>query len=1221
MGFSPNSIKSIKSVYVLFALFTIILFSCKSKEKSNSEVKKNEGQVENLNSSKRIGISAPIVNNTGVPTIETAGKPSSVNIGKPSVVSVSANLFSVSAVKSNGVGSPQITTPGRDNVVSIQPVSAKAKQIICKQPIPVNALPMRIKDNSLYNILYMDIEMGMNGKVVNAICEDRNGTIWLGTQMGGLSKYDGKTFTFYSAKEGFTSNNINTIIEDNAGFIWIGCNDGVYKFDGKTFFKYTEKEGLCNNSVFHILEDKSNFIWFGTSRGLCKYDRESETFTNYTQREGFSNNAIQSIFEDKNSELWFGTYNDGLFKLSGKSFTHYTKQNGLIGDVVYSICQDNNGNYWLGTEKGLCMYDNNSFYSYNSNFGDIICSTKDTLGNLWFGSRDNGLIKYDKHNFTQYTEKDGLSSNYINTLFEDKSNNLWLGTNGGVNKFALKSFVSLEENGLLEAGSMPIAEDKEGGIWIGTNGEKLGYYDGKSFSIYNKPFLTSNKYPASTSCIVRDKNNNIWFGTNGGGAYKYDGNSFVKYTTSEGLIDNNVNAIATDREGNIWFGTNFGVSKFDSKTFTTYTEKDGLINNGVYSIIEDNAHNYWFGTKEGLSKFDKKSFTNYTTDQGLISNSIHSMIEDKSFNIWIATDSGLSYYNPTIEGVGTTPFTNYTEKEGLSSKSISAVLEDSHSNIWITTNKGMDILTRDQLDNSSGIPSFINLSKADGLKGNEFNTNSAFIDSKGRAWWGSAKALTMLDLKTFYLPSQAPNVHLTNIDLEQKFIDYNILKDTISKGGNFMIGSGKNRKNLNEIKFGDVVTFFNYPLNLVLPNNFNYLTFHFSAIDWTAPHKIQYQFMLQPMDKDWCDNTTSSVADYRNLPPGQYTFKVKAMGIANKWSDPKEVSFTILSPWYKQWWVQGLAFCFALVIIWLLFNWRTASLRNKQKELEQIVFERTAEVVAEKKEVEKQKEVVEQKNKEITDSIEYALRIQSAILPANRIVKQYLDESFILYKPKDIVAGDFYWMETLPSNSKHSATILFAACDCTGHGVPGAMVSVVCHNALNRAVREFDLTRPASILDKTAEIVIEAFSKSEEEIKDGMDISLVSITYKDQSDKVEVEWAGANNALWLMQKGELQETKADKQPIGMYDNNKPFTNHHFTLTKGDVIYLFTDGYADQFGGETGQKKLTRKRFKDLLQTIQDQSMHQQEQYLDKFIVDYRKDLEQIDDILVMGVKL
>jgi len=258
-----------------------------------------------------------------------------------------------------------------------------------------------------------------------------------------------------------------------------------------------------------------------------------------------------------------------------------------------------------------------------------------------------------------------------------------------------------------------------------------------------------------------------------------------------------------------------------------------------------------------------------------------------------------------------------------------------------------------------------------------------------------------------------------------------------------------------------------------------------------------------------------------------------------------------------------------------------------------------------------QKQLVEEKNREITDSIQYALRIQTAILPPQKIIRQYLGNSFVLYKPKDIVAGDFYWMETIGD------LVLFAACDCTGHGVPGAMVSVVCHNALNRSVREFGLRKPNAILNKTSEIVIENFATSEENIKDGMDISLCALNTKTKT----LQWAGANNPLWLMQNGNLIETKADKQPIGMHDHSKPFTNHEFALQTGDSIYIFSDGFADQFGGETGEKKLTKKRFKELLISIQDKTMDEQGNVLEKFILDYRKNVEQIDDILVMGVRV
>lgn len=259
-----------------------------------------------------------------------------------------------------------------------------------------------------------------------------------------------------------------------------------------------------------------------------------------------------------------------------------------------------------------------------------------------------------------------------------------------------------------------------------------------------------------------------------------------------------------------------------------------------------------------------------------------------------------------------------------------------------------------------------------------------------------------------------------------------------------------------------------------------------------------------------------------------------------------------------------------------------------------------------------QKLLIEESHREIKDSISYAKRIQSAILPPNRMMREILADSFVLYKPKDIVAGDFYWLEHTGDR------ILFAACDCTGHGVPGAMVSVICNNALNRAVREYGLRDPGQILDKTRDIVISEFEKSDDEVKDGMDISLCSLALP----SMELEWAGANNPLWILRgdSGEMIELKPDKQPIGKYAEAKAFTTHRLTLRKDDSIYVFTDGYQDQFGGEKG-KKFKAAALKELLLSLKQQPMERQKGVIDQAFEQWRGKLEQIDDVCVIGVRL
>lgn len=256
--------------------------------------------------------------------------------------------------------------------------------------------------------------------------------------------------------------------------------------------------------------------------------------------------------------------------------------------------------------------------------------------------------------------------------------------------------------------------------------------------------------------------------------------------------------------------------------------------------------------------------------------------------------------------------------------------------------------------------------------------------------------------------------------------------------------------------------------------------------------------------------------------------------------------------------------------------------------------------------------VISHKNKEILDSITYAKRIQSAILPPERLVKSYLDNSFILYIPKDIVAGDFYWMEHIGDR------ILFAAADCTGHGVPGAMVSVMCHNALNRCVKEFGLTEPAAILDKTRAILLDEFSKSEDNMNDGMDISLCSFDRNTRK----LEWAGANNPLWIISqdKNSIREIKPDKQPIGRHHKATNFTPHSMELQKGDTLYIFTDGLQDQFGGSKG-KKFKPTRLRELLLSITHLPMQTQRQKIKDAFTDWKGEHEQVDDICIVAVQV
>lgn len=281
-----------------------------------------------------------------------------------------------------------------------------------------------------------------------------------------------------------------------------------------------------------------------------------------------------------------------------------------------------------------------------------------------------------------------------------------------------------------------------------------------------------------------------------------------------------------------------------------------------------------------------------------------------------------------------------------------------------------------------------------------------------------------------------------------------------------------------------------------------------------------------------------------------------------------------------------------LLVVFALFILNRFLLTNKQKKI-----------------IEQQKVIVELKNHEILDSINYAKRLQSAILPQVSEIKKELDFD-ILYLPKDIIGGDFYYFE------KHQGHVFIAVCDCTGHGIPGAIMSVVCHQALDKSIKEFHLTEPDEILNKTKHIVMESLNATHQNIKDGMDCSLLVLNKNNN----EISWSGANNPIWHLEKNNFKEIKADKQPVAFYENHKPFTKHMLSYEKGSILYLLTDGYADQFGGPNA-KKYKYKPLKEFLIAMAHLPLEQQVKQLEQNFLNWKGELDQVDDVAIAIIRL
>jgi serine phosphatase RsbU (regulator of sigma subunit) len=393
----------------------------------------------------------------------------------------------------------------------------------------------------------------------------------------------------------------------------------------------------------------------------------------------------------------------------------------------------------------------------------------------------------------------------------------------------------------------------------------------------------------------------------------------------------------------------------------------------------------------------------------------------------------------------------------------------------------------------------------------------------------------------------------------------------------------------------------------------------------TNPDQVYYQVMLEGADEDWRPLTQATFATYSPLPPGKYTFKVKASNNNDIWNTtPVTFSFEINPPlWQRTWFIILCAFVL-LVLVVLFVKYREKQLLKEKHVLEEKVKERTEEVVQKSAEI-------EQKNKDIIDSITYAKRIQDSILPSDDLFVKELNQTFVLFNPKDIVSGDFYWLYAKVNK------ILFAAVDCTGHGVPGAFMSIVGYNLLDKIVGEEGILEPAEILNRLNKGVEDTFKKETEKntIKDGMDITLCAF---DKTTQV-LEYAGAYNPLYIVSKNKLDafgvavepdfvenglnlfEIKADRFPIGSFSENKQvYTNHEFKLNHGDTIYLFSDGFADQFGGPDG-KKFRYKQFKQLLLAIYNKPMEEQHAILQQTFNEWKGNMEQIDDVIVIGSRL
>jgi ligand-binding sensor domain-containing protein/serine phosphatase RsbU (regulator of sigma subunit) len=1058
------------------------------------------------------------------------------------------------------------------------------------------------------------------------------------------------SFIHYGVEQGLAQSQVQVVEQDNEGNLWIGTLAGLTRYNGRTFQTFTRKDSLAEDWITSVCKDKDGNMWFGHwAGGVSRYDTKLKKIQNLNMEEYTRFKSVTNIFQDRSGRFWISTEGSGIFifELTQGKMISISRRDGLSSDNVYQVCQGPHNNIWIATDRGITLYDPrydisepSSYTVINASMGlpsDHITSLSVVNKNeMWIGTADAGVLAltippdftikdaeklFDRDNFL-LNESTGLGSNFINVIYEDRSHNTWIGTTGGgvtqcipanskdrreaLEKAIINNYSTRQ--GLNYFNVNDVFEDREGDIWIATD-LGLNKYRGERFQIYdeadslvnnlvwgvmcdskNNIWLGTNdglskisfsrsminnklehaiknyglKDGLSSNVILsmhEDKDGNIWLGTAYGGVCMLDPDkgNFTSYTHEQGLAGDVVYAINSDTKGNIWFGTKEGASRFDpvTKKFRNYTTSDGLGGNNVYRVFRDSKGNLWFGALGGvLSMFDGTSFKRFEDEDGITHRFILSITEDKTGSLWFgAYGGGLYRYDGKR-------FTNYTITNGMTTDSPYSLVADDKGNIWIGHSRGIDKL-------NIKAEKFTHYGKQEGFLGVETNPNASCIDKEGNIWFGTIMGAVRFNPREDKPNTVEPKTSLVGLKI--------FMKDTP------------------------------FPHDATFSYDENHLTFSFVGISLASPEKVLYQYKLEGFDKDWSPGYTSlNEAVYTNIPPGTYTFMVRAANNDGLWnSEPVKYKFFVKPPFWQTAVFYGGMIIFILFLVYGADKVRTKNLQSAKKKLEENVKARTQELAI------KNAELAE-KNKDIMDSIRYAKRIQEAILPPPNIVKKHLPDSFVLYKPKDIVSGDFYWVE------KRDSIVMFAAVDCTGHGVPGAFMSIVGHNLLNQSV---ELDEPAKVLDRLNKLLSETLQQQgdhEYRVKDGMDIALCFF----DRNKMELQYAGAYNPLYIVRKGELQEIKADALAIGTYEQGKSshYTNHRLQLEKGDMIYVFSDGYVDQFGGPQG-KKFKYNQFKELLVRVHTLEMEKQRAELDHTIEEWRKGFEQIDDMLIIGVRV
>jgi PAS domain S-box-containing protein len=815
---------------------------------------------------------------------------------------------------------------------------------------------------------------------ITGILQDSKGFIWLATY-NGLARYDGYKCTVYRhdpAKPGTISGiEINCLYLDKEGILWVGIyNDGLNRFhwETETFTHYLKVENdpqsLSHNGISVIYEDQNGYLWIGTLEGgVNRFDKQTGKFKRFLHdernRRSLSNNNVTSICQDSTGILWVGT-EDGLNRWDPEKeiFTRYTLQPGGPGALGKShikvVYEDRQGKLWIGTwGGGLCQYirEEDRFAAYfiktmpqdstNANHINITSITEDQYGTLWVGTFGNGLYKLsrEKKTFEPFPpDVNGLpilSSKYITRIYEDKTGLLWIGTeDGGVNiydrkkeKFSHFTHNPLDNNSLcseiVQAFRIVPGEGGEGEIlWVGTY-SGLTRIDRKENKFTH--FKHDTEDPDSISSdlirdIFVDSYNVCWLAT-GNGLNQMDPKTY-KFTSFQNdpenqtsISYNNLLVICEDKKGRLWIGTEKGLNRFnrEEKSFTRFVNKIGdpysLSEDYILCMSEQRINGeivLWIGTyKGGLNKFvvDTGKFFHYKTTTPvtwgkLSSDIIRKIYIDKNNILWLGTDGGLNRFDPTTGEVSV-----YTEKQGLCNNQVYGILEDETGHLWLSTENGMS-----RFDKKTG--EFNVFNEGNGMSIRRFNLGACYKSQKGELFFGGMNGFV-----SFFPGEVETNPHVPGIVIT----DFKIFNKPVEIGGENILEKSITETGEIRLSYTD-----------------NMFSFEFAALDFTWPGNNQYQYKMEGFDKEWIETDAENrLAQYTNLEPGEYTFKVKGSNNDGVWNE-KEISLkiTITPPFWKTWWfrvVLGLSIVLLLLFFYLQRTRRLRKKLSEQKRIQEIL--------------------------------------------------------------------------------------------------------------------------------------------------------------------------------------------------------------------------------------------------------------------------------------------